>query len=369
MIKRTMLVVLGAFFAVLAIGDPAKRCGGSEGPKPFNDITASFKSEATLVSTNGQVEEFFVWNRRRLAIFRNDANEVDAIHTKTKQQFHITTSSKAIAKVRDGQERFFAVEQEPWVFDTEKGRWYRFGGVPENVDHVFFDHGPLGKPRLYSLATVFETSGEQEFKLFRYRIGDTNAKRICPGLKFSAGKGYHVGNGHSYPDIVLYRSIDLGGAYELTLYTLNARSCAVTNLGTYIFLIPGKVQAVHYFAPLKSVMVKVDHPTRNLLWDQDKSGCRFYDIGQDRQALVLGYDQPVIATFREKDGLNLVYLNNWPDAKAKVASILKDMPMQEIRGSDIYLTEGGTKLYVAPKFADKTRFLLDVTIPELSKLE
>jgi hypothetical protein len=47
------------------------RCGGSEGPKPLDDVTTSFDSKAEYMGASGNIKEFFLWDELSTLIYRN----------------------------------------------------------------------------------------------------------------------------------------------------------------------------------------------------------------------------------------------------------------------------------------------------------
>ena len=354
-----IVFVLGCLLCGLspASTEGQRRCGGggSEGPKPVTDL-AGFKSDAVLVSTHGEVSDFVYWERSNRLLYRNAQQGIFVASPNTGEGAFIATSSKPLSRLIDDNERFAATEGETWALDSFSGSWFQYTGVPA-PHHVFWNAA-----NLYSLGSVYDPS--DSLRVYRYPMATSYAKRICPRVKLAAADGYHVANGHAYPHILLYRTVDLGGAYELTLFTLNVSTCAVKNVGTYKHLVEGKIRSVHWFPALDSVAVRVEHPRKQLLWDTGPGGCRYIEFG-DRDFMVPNPRVPILATYSAKGGLSLVYLSDAD--KPKEAQVLKDVPIQAIGPRDLQLTDDGQRLLVSPVFADNSRWLLEVrlTAPQI----
>lgn len=363
-----LLSAVGIFAAAsgaMGAGAPDVKAGdcrpGGEGPKPVANITNIFPSNVHRIPTNGEPTEFLSWEKKNQIAYRSDGREIIATSPDGGFKQFLSTSSKPLARVVDAEERFLVTANDNWFLDTWAGpAWVHFRAPFEKPHHLFWY-----QRRLYSMRNTYDNGGGQRIMLYRYNAGASSAHQICPLLKFTAGEGYQIGEGHSYPYVVLYRVRRTTQGNSLTVALLNVSTCGLEPK-TYARPVDGDVENVHWFRPLNSYLVKIDSPTKQLMWDTgpDDEHCHYYNVGKDYPAFILGYSQPVVGLFNPNDGLSLLYLHDLENHDPKTAQILNDFPLQSLGASDVWLTKDGSTLYAAPTMIDQSRWMLKIDLPE-----
>ncbi len=358
------------FFYLLLISsvtfaDIETRCGGEGGgPKPLEDISTSFTSEANYLQVKGDVKEFLLWENIGKIIYRNASGDILQLKTGS-ENYAFAHSNQPLARVKDPMERYLASEASPSVYDTRTNRWYHYKLEARPFRHLFFDKVPLTLNRygLYSLSMRLDEKNNQYISVYEYRIGDSSAYRVCDTLKLPQGEHYTLANGHSFPYIYFYRhwqdeeqrtrlsvfSMDIGGA------------CKLKPIKVYTRPIEGPVKSVEVFPFTGAFAAQVVHPTMNLLWDS-KTGCRYFNVNQ-LKPMIPNRNLPIALTYSQEQGLVYIHL----DKQQKVGlsqgiGSEYEREIVSITDRDVALTDDGKGLYVTPS-TEFSRPMLKVTVP------
>ena len=153
------------------------RCAGGSGPKPFQDVSSTLISGATLLKTPGGVEDFVVWENKNKVIYRSQHNQLNAIALPSQRVTRLTTMGLPLSRIVDEDERFLLSASGNWVFDADYGpRWIQFGAGPRPIEHLFWNRGTL-----YSYDLELADSKMKELRIYRYRAGDADASPALLG--------------------------------------------------------------------------------------------------------------------------------------------------------------------------------------------
>lgn len=345
--------------ARLASAIPAGRCGGGDdGPKPLADFSDIFHADVKDVPTQGAVEEFLYLEHEQSIVYRNTKRDIHKLSSLGSTP--LTQSGQPLSRLTDEKNRYLASDAAPWVFDMKKGIWYNYQIDARPFRHLFF-HGSS----LYSISSRIGPDNTQYMNVYEYKVGDTAAHRICRTIEAPAGQHYILAEGHSYPEVYLYRMRPTTqGCFFVTFYSMDIGFlCGISGLGHYTREIAGEAKSAHMFRDLKSLAVEVDHPTNNLLWDtKEGEGWRYYDIN-GLKPYVLNFKKPVIATWDQKEGMSLIYLD--AAKKTKVNKVMQTYgygPIEELLPQDVWMPNIGNRLLISPLFETGTRWMLDLTL-------
>ena len=326
------------FFSALLLtataGSHVDRSCGGDGPRPLSDISAH--GNLSPVKTDKAIQEFVLWPRKGEVVYRTVDNE---LYVGTQR---LSDGPRPLSMLVDPAERYLLALAEPWLLDSDTSKgWAPYRTQSVSLTHVFWARNQV----LYDAATPKDAAGNEYLVITAYRPGQPSALPVCPRFRWRPGQGLRLGHGHEYPGVFLYRVVKMPRGNRLSMFSLDVTTCRFKDMGTYTHFIQGEVQSVHRFEPLKSVAVKIDHPTMNLLWDPP-AGCRYYDIG-NRVPIFPSYSKPWLATWDKSRGFDLIDLNG-----QNRAQMLKDAPFEDLRADDVKLAADGKTLVIAPKRRD-----------------
>lgn len=272
------------------------------------------------------------------------------------------TSFKApLSRVRDAAERFFAPEGESRVFDSANRYWLNYRSAYAGKVRPLFWHGS----QLYSTVTSEEGGRNASFRVQRWTYGANRAKRMCNVTNFFLNSGYKLGEGHSYPFMILHRTERVGDKRKLTVSFLDVESCKVAEKN-YADLMKGEVLNVHYFAKMKSVLIQVDHPTQNLVWDTGpgEANCHYYSLANSKLVMV-GYEHPIVGAYDSNDGLSLIYMHDEKNNPPKTAQVTGDYPIADMKSFDLELSPDKQALIGITELIDKSKTLVKIDLPQI----
>jgi hypothetical protein len=193
-----------------------------------------------------------------------------------------------------------------------------------------------------------------------YSFGQKGVKPHICNLYSSFGEVFHLGEGHSYPYVFLYRVKKENQCTRLTYFNIQIEGelaglpvCKLYQSGQYSTLIPGNVKEVYQFPELMTgnqnmFVVRTDHPEKNLLWDDGVYGCRFYNFGQ-RIPMVLNPRQTTLAVWSEEEGLSLIYPRTFENGEPVILHPLRDQIIGPVHQHHLALSDDGKKLLVLAK--------------------
>lgn len=291
----------------------------------------------------------------------------DSLNTLTLARFGTHTTSKLtpfqapLSKVRDARERYFAPEGQARVFDSANRYWMSYYSAYQGKVRPLFWNGS----QLYSTVTSDEGKRNASFRVQRWSVGAKRAKRMCNLTNFFLNSGYKLGEGHTYPYMILHRTERVGNQRKLTVSFLDVESCKVAEKN-YADLMKGEVLNVHYFAKMKSVLIQVDHPTQNLVWDTgpDDAHCHYYSLANSKLVIV-GNEHPIIGAYDPYDGLSLIYMHDENNSPPKTAQVTGDYPIADIRPYDLELSPDKQALYGITELIDKSKTLVKIDLPKI----
>ncbi len=356
---RRFAPVLLALFLPLRSQAVQFHCGGI-GPQPMNDISATLKYKVTSVNAGGGVKEFLYREDSNSIVFRNSQNDIYGLGfdgNSYSQATQFGSSKLPISQVLDPLQRYVLTASKGWILDTkDNGGWHQYLNL-NNVKPLFWDAPIAGllRSRLYSVVTTTDNSGLQHFQFYSYREGDDSAVPICK-LDSVASEPITLAHGASDPYAFFYsQSVTDSGERKVVILPYNLLTC-VMGAGTEYGNLRGPVVDVYRYDALDSNAVIVDNPAQNLMWGTPK-GCGYYDIGSS-QVIVPNDSEPVMGTFTASAGLNLFFLNT-----AQRASILAGFPITSLKDGDLWLSNSGDRIFLAPLFeGEHYKWLLDMEV-------
>jgi hypothetical protein len=327
------------------------RCSpGEGGPRPLQDISGQMNSDLSILKTKGGIQEYSLTPDNSSVYYRNDASSIFKMNLGDGSQNYITDSHLPLSKVLDSKERYLLARNSGWAWDFRLAEWIRFLPDSTNVGHLFWHSDLLGRDWIYSISE--ETWGDETtHHIYRSRPNGDEGEEMC------TVEGAHLATGHEFPLVFFYQTRKAEKGPLLSVYHLDVRTCRFKLQTDFLDPIAGKVLSVHRFEGLNSVAVQVDHPKKNLLWHRVGVGCDYYDIGR-HTPMIPNRDLPVLATWAQNQGLQVVYLN-----EAKNATLLRNAPFDEISESDVSLTNDTHHLFVSPRpTGEKSKLLLELKL-------
>ncbi len=321
------------------------RCGG-DGPQPFFDL--SDEPTARPIALGGAIEEFQYWERQDTIVYRNDRHQIRARKINSTTDQYLGTSQVPLSPLVDPDEQNLLLDGISSVFNNNF--WYSFYLPVGRPKHLFWDLNYL-----YMLNAIPATGPySQELQIHRYRLGLKHTRHLCH-YYVPVGEEYALAEGASFPIVPFYRVRKGLAGKELSILEMDARTCNVTEYGTYKESFDSKILSVHRFADLRSYAVHMDHPTKNLFWDYG-TGCQYYNVGTS-PLLVPSHSRPIVGTWGAT-GLELMNLtsrnrgNYFPPAKGTT-----------LRPRDVVMGARNDRLLIAPdtnKTNGKQLYELDV---------
>jgi len=334
---------------------------GGDGPKPMLELPNFFGNVHPFTLPDGLLDGMFL-PKSNSYVFRNSATKLTVARFSTHSFNTMAAEFNApISKVRDASERYFSPEGTSRVFDAANRVWMNYHSAYEGKIRPLFWNGS----HLYSAVTSEDENRNASFRLQRWTVGTNRARRVCNLSNFFLNSGYKLGNGHAYPFMVLHRTERVGTQRKLTVSFLDVESCTVSEK-PYADLMKGEVLNVHYFAKMKSVLIQVDHPTQNLVWDTgpDDAHCHYYSLANSKLVMV-GYEHPIIGAYDPHDGLSLIYMHDKDNNPPQTAQVTGDWPIADIKPYDLELSPDKMSLVGITELIDKSKTLVKIDLPKI----
>jgi hypothetical protein len=337
--------------------------GGGGGPVPLFDISHKFTQGHSKIETVGSVSEYLYWESRNTLVYRNPHNELYLKPLKSDSNF-LTYLYSPISRLIDPREKYLMVAQDTKYLDISEPHlmWHSYSTKYPVSRHLFWGN-ENGRDVLYSLSNLYRPK-ECIQTLIIYRYGTGEHKPSSCSLKATAEEQFFIGEGHSYPYAILYKTTpDKKGGTNLFLYSVDVRralengsdeglpKCVLTPLfppsvGSSIS-VPGNVKAVYHLPnqngilqPFSSFAIKTDDPTENLLWLYRKTGisalrCESFNFN-GREAFVLNTNRSIITTWAPEEGAKIVL----PELKEE-AQIFRGLSATNLSEDDFWLANNG----------------------------
>lgn len=332
---------------------------GGEGPKPLVQLPFALSHIMPYASTNEVVDGLFLPIKRQFA-YRDNAGNLKATMLDTHSTSLLARAEAPMTRVRDAQERFLSFDGGAYVFDTFSKRYFGYRPAYSGKIRPLFWNGTTQ----YSAVTSSDQGRNANFRVQRYSVGTSRARRVCNLMNFSLNSGYKLGEGHTYPYMILHRTEKVGKESKLTVSFLNVDSCTIQTK-VYADLMKGEVKNVYWFNKIQSVLIEVDHPTQQLVWDTgpDDKHCHYYSLNQAK-LLIVGYEHPIIGAFDPYDGLSLVYLHDENNNPPKVAQVTGDYPIADMGRDDVEITKDKNTLVGVTQLMDKSKNIVKIDVPK-----
>ncbi len=337
---------------------------GGDGPKPLLTLPSFLPHIHPFPMPDGIVDGLFLPKTSRFAL-RDQSGNFSVANFKTHSLEQLTRFDKPIARVRDASERYFSPEGKPVVFDTTKRQWMSYRPAYNGHMRPLFWRGN----ELFSAVTSSENEDGRNasFRLQKWVAGAARATKVCRLANFFLDAGYKLGEGHSYPYMVLHRTErKTATGRQLTVTFLDVENCqSLTKV--YGDLMKGEVLNVHYFAKMKSVLIQVDHPMQQLVWDTgpDDAHCHYYSLANSKLVIV-GYDHPIIGAYDPYDGLSLVYMHDEHNNPPKTAQVTGEYPLADVGQYDLELSPDKMSLIGVTQLIDKSKTLVKIDLPTVN---
>jgi hypothetical protein len=323
------------------VGSLALACGG-DGPSP---LAVTIGTNLVQMPTQGEVQEFQVWENKRTLVYRNQHGEVLSMNTINGASTRLTRTRQPLMHFAAPQERFLLTEIGSWFFDVlGKRQWIQYNQNVPSMEPIFWDHNDM-----YAVASTYNLSGQQWLRIFRYHAGDDYVLPLCSDFHFDAGHGYQIVRGHEFPKLFLYQTTPTVMGEQVSLYTLDVLNCDLTSVPSFQHTVDGTVESVYHFAGAGATAVKIDHPTRNWMWATAGGSCLFHDIGT-LTPIQVNQDLPVIATWSPKQNGLTLYDFSRATTQVAMTTVLNtaSTPLSHVGHNDLYLTSDGKELFAKP---------------------
>lgn len=376
--KKVVFFILTAvcFFPVWGGDIQSMKCQGGDGPNPLTDLTGAQKARITVFDTKGKLSEFVLWEKKGAVAYRNTQGEIYQLNLKSGSSRGLARATSPLSSVKDGDDRYLTLKNHPITLDTSyyPAHWRKWSHT-SGVEHLYW-HRFLGKDSLFSVSSKKHLLSDQQ-RLEVYSFSRKGVKPHLCNLYAKKGQHYHLGEGHTYPYIFLYRTEKKGDCTRLSYFNLQIEGevlgkprCELYSSGQYSTLLPGKVLEVYQFPTLMQgnhnmFVVKTDHPEKNLLWDDGVYGCRFYQFGK-YEPMVLNPKQAVLAVWTESQGLSLIYPRKIINGEPVVVRPLNGLIRGPIKKEHLALSDNGRELYVSATLKEEveksTRKLIRVIL-------
>jgi len=357
--KRLSLLIGLLLFVAQSGAFPIQsmKCQGGDGPNPLTDISGLQKARITVYETKGTVSEFVLWEGKRAIAYRNNRGEVYQLNLVNGSSHGLARTQTALSRVKDEDDRFLTLQEYPITLDTSYSppQWWKWSHH-QGLEHLYW-HGFMGRDSLFSISSKKHLVSDQQ-RLEVYSFSRRGVKPHLCNLFAKKGQHYHLGEGHVYPYIFLYRTEKQGDCTRLSYFNIQIEGellgkprCELYSSGQYSTLIPGNVLEVYQFPTLMQgnhnmFVVRTDHPDKNLLWDDGVYGCRFYQFGK-YQPIVLNPKQAVLAVWTEEEGLSLIYPRKLINNEPVIVRPLSGRIRGPIQKEHLALSDNGKELYVS----------------------
>jgi len=356
---RTAVAIVALLFWVSPVfaGEiKSIKCQGGDGPNPLTDLTGNQKNRFIVYEPRGDISEFVLWEKKKAIAYRNSQGEIFQLSLASGKSYGLARATNPLSSIKDENEQYLTLKDYPVTLDTGTSpahwkKWSHKSGLKHLYWHRFF-----GRDSLFSVSSMKHVVSDQQ-RLEVYSFSRKGVKPHLCNLYAKKGQYYHLGEGHTYPYIFLYRTEKLNDCTQLSYFKLQIEGevlesprCELYASGQYSTQIPGNVLEVYQFPTLMQgnhnmFVVKTDHPDKNLLWDDGVYGCRFYQFG-NQEPLVLNSKQAILAVWSENRGLSLIYprktVNNEPVIIRPLAGLISGTIGKE----HLALSDNGKELYV-----------------------
>lgn len=339
---KTCLLVL--LFSVMVWAQDAYRCsnGGGGGGVPLSVITNDVQSSNDFIKTESLVKDFTISEQQQVAYYRSEREELRRISLVNFQDEMIFSRAMNLSRVMDREARYVISNDGSYYLDTQTyPKVWRKIPYPTGISRVepaFWHSGSL-----YSFGHMKKGQTQQILYVFEYNP-ETNRLESCLETT-PLSDAYRFASGHSSPYIYLYKTKNVASGVDLTPLRINVsagllkKKCKLELLPQYKDPMPGPVLSMHRLENMDAFIIRLDHPTKNLLWDRGPE-CIFYNT-EDRVPIVLNNFSPFVATW--KAGAGLQFLN----VQQSKGFALKDFGKSPIRAKDLWLTHDAETLYFA----------------------
>jgi hypothetical protein len=306
----------------------------------------------------GTVHEFIFWERKNQIVYRNHLGKILRLDLTSGKSVLLGSSSSSLSPVKDPNERYITLVGSPITLDTGTNppRWQKWSHK-KRLKHLYW-HRFFGRDSLFSVTSSFVRPHQQQIEV--YSFSRKGAKPHICNLYSGVGEVFHLGEGHNYPNVFLYRVKHENQCTRLTYFNIQIEGelaglpvCKLYQSGQYSTLIPGNVKEVYQFPELMTgnqnmFVVRTDHPEKNLLWDDGVYGCRYYNFGQ-RIPVVLNPRQATLAVWSEEEGISLIYPRTFDNGEPVILHLLRDQITGPIHKHHLALSDDGKTLLVLAK--------------------
>jgi len=375
-------VVLGWFLVVSITSANARdlgsiKCfGGGDGPNPLMDLTHLQDLGVTGFETQGEIQEFVLWESKGSVVYRNSEGKIYQLALNGGKNTLLAKSRWPISRVKEDTNTFLALRDRAVTLDTgfSPPRWQTWA-YKNGLRHLYW-HRFLGTESLFSVASSFVRPHQQRIEVYSFSRKGVKP-HIC-NLFSNQGEFFHLGEGHQYPHVFLYKVKKEGDSTRLSYYNIQIEGeiaklpvCRLYQAGQYSTLIPGNVREVYSFPDLMTTntnlfVVRTDHPERNLLWDDGIYGCRYYHL-ENREPIVLNPKHAMIAVWSDSEGLSIIYTRKFEKGEPIVIRPLRDLIEGPIKKEHLALSNNGKELFVLARprgsQTGTKRQLMRVTLP------
>ncbi|MFM8269120.1 MAG: hypothetical protein ACKN9V_02940 [Pseudomonadota bacterium] len=374
---KLYLVVLMGIMAIAHGRDISSiKCMGGDGPNPLVDLTQIKDQDVTVFDLKGRVHEYLLWENKGKVVYRNHLGNLFSLNLQNGKSLPLGSSSIPVSVVKDAEERFVTLSGTPITLDTHLSppQWQKWAHK-NRVKHLYW-HQFYGRESLFSVSSSFIRPHQQQIEVYSFSKKGVRP-HIC-NLFSDAGGVFHLGEGHSYPYVFLYRTKKEERCTRLTYFNIQIEAglakhpvCRLYQSGQYSTLIPGNVKEVYQFPELMKdnqnmFVVRTDHPEKNLLWDDGVYGCRFYNFGS-REPMVLNSRQAILAAWSEEEGLSLIYPRRFEAGEPVVIRPLRNQLVGPIHKHHLALSDDGKTLMILAKLkgthGSEERNLIRVKLP------
>jgi hypothetical protein len=332
-----------------AIGAVAKECGG-DGPTPIihENVTPKYQQ----MSTMGSILEYSVSDATNEVFYRTDGKEIYKSAIGSTKSNKVTDSPYVLSRVMHKKGNYLVTEGDAYIWNLATSKAWEAMTLSTTVPVT-----PLywESDLLYSVREEDDNFGTPSWHVQKYKAGDAYSNRVC-GFIPAKGYGYELAGGHHFPYVYFYKTSSAVGGTLLTLYRFDTRTCFMNTLATYTKPISGNIKWVHWFTGSNTIAVATDHPTKNLLYDQGKGICSYFDLGGD-EPVITNPRMPVVAVVRSDNSADLIHLQTGKKNDLSTTSNY----YSNTRLQDFYLTNDGKNLFVAPE-SGGTRELVQIRI-------
>lgn len=376
--NRLIALIVVWHLSSLSWGLESVSCMGGEGPGPMYDLSQILPPGVSLLPIHEPVQDFIVLPKKKHLVYRNLDSQLREVCLKTFTKFPLLDSDLPLSKVVDEDERLLLQAGRPSILDTQATNlaWHHY---PANFElkHLYWKRsGSYGPKVLYSLESVFITPDQQQIKIYSFLDGQ--AKPFECNLPSTKGEIFHIGEGHEYPYIFLYKVRKDGTDSRVVSYkvkingVLGNNQCRLYMVKPYAQKIAGNILSIHKFPALEEsshemFVVETDVKEKSFLWDDGPNDCRYYNLG-GRKPVILNHKVPVIATIEPKEGITLIYPRKKMGGNPIYVRPLEDIASGAFGPEHVSLSDDGKTLWVANQLRGEAgRLLFKVDLAQINR--